>query len=301
MGKVSEKDFAEMSHRLRTRAARIMLQLDPTAPAIAIRSSRRSNAASRRSVLAALPVLPVEKDPDARFCKHCGRRGAVEAARLSRAAALGFWFLGLGSSRFGRRQPLPTPQEMPDPSLIAGKALPSGDLAGRTVTVRVVKRETIGNNMPARSRDRHRDRERNAQTGTTDGQGVARFSNDLPAPGTGAGSDDQRRASGVGPVHRAESGGLRVILIAGSHRLPREKRRPPRKSLAAPPTKGVVVFGGDSRLLMQFRDDALPVFYLLDLVNNARTRVDPGGPLIIDLPSCAAGAGTLEGSSPRRR
>jgi hypothetical protein len=33
-------------------------------------------------------------------------------------------------------------------------------------------------------------------------------------------------------------------------------------------------------------------------VNNARNRVDIGGPLIIDLPSSAAGAGTLEGSTP---
>jgi hypothetical protein len=49
---------------------------------------------------------------------------------------------------------------------------------------------------------------------------------------------------------------------------------------------------------MQFRDDSLQVFYVLDIVNSARTRVDIGGPIIIDLPSGAAGAGTLEGSSP---
>jgi hypothetical protein len=39
------------------------------------------------------------------------------------------------------------------------------------------------------------------------------------------------------------------------------------------------------------------VFYLLEIVNNARTRVDIGGPLIIDLPEGAAGASPLEGSS----
>ena len=31
-----------------------------------------------------------------------------------------------------------------------------------------------------------------------------------------------------------------------------------------------MVFGGDTRLLMQFRDDALQVFYVLEIVNNAR-------------------------------
>ena len=49
---------------------------------------------------------------------------------------------------------------------------------------------------------------------------------------------------------------------------------------------------------MEFRDDALQVFYVLDIVNNARTRVDIGGPLIIDLPTGAGGAAVLEGSSP---
>ena len=49
---------------------------------------------------------------------------------------------------------------------------------------------------------------------------------------------------------------------------------------------------------MEFRDDALQVFYVLDILNNARTRVDIGGPLIIDLPTGAGGASVLEGSSP---
>ena len=61
---------------------------------------------------------------------------------------------------------------------------------------------------------------------------------------------------------------------------------------------GVVVLGPNSRMLMEFRDDALQMFYVLDIVNNARTRVDIGGPLIIDLPDGAGGAAVLEGSSP---
>src|SRR6476661_3456093 len=77
-----------------------------------------------------------------------------------------------------------------------------------------------------------------------------------------------------------------------------QKKQDEAKALEAPPVKGTVVFGGDTRLLMQFRDDALQVFYVLDIVNNARNRVDIGGPLIIDLPSSAAGAGTLEGTTP---
>jgi hypothetical protein len=40
------------------------------------------------------------------------------------------------------------------------------------------------------------------------------------------------------------------------------------------------------------------VFYLIDIVNTARTRVDTGGPLILELPTGAAGAAVLEGSFP---
>jgi hypothetical protein len=49
---------------------------------------------------------------------------------------------------------------------------------------------------------------------------------------------------------------------------------------------------------MQFENDALQVFYILEILNNARARVDMGGPLILDLPTGAGGAATLEGSSP---
>jgi hypothetical protein len=49
---------------------------------------------------------------------------------------------------------------------------------------------------------------------------------------------------------------------------------------------------------MQFQNDDLAVFYLFEVINNARTRVDVGGPVVIDLPGSAVGAGPLEGSSP---
>jgi hypothetical protein len=51
-------------------------------------------------------------------------------------------------------------------------------------------------------------------------------------------------------------------------------------------------------VLMQFRDDALDVYYILEIVNSARARVDLGGPLTLELPREALGAATLEGSSP---
>jgi hypothetical protein len=107
MGKVSEKDFVEMSARLRTRAARLMRQLDqgsvyrdqiekeiekrvgrtvsgPSAaavsgpptpiasgpPAPAVAAPPRASEKAR----AACPSCQTENDADARFCKNCGAR-----------------------------------------------------------------------------------------------------------------------------------------------------------------------------------------------------------------------------------
>ena len=94
------------------------------------------------------------------------------------------------------------------------------------------------------------------------------------------------------------SGGLRVILVAGlKEAAARRERKPrpprPRRRFAASWSSAP-----NSRILMEFQDDALQVFYVLDIVNNARTRVDIGGPLILDLPTGAGGAAMLQGSSP---
>jgi hypothetical protein len=92
MGKVSEKDFAEMSARLRVRAARLMRQLD----AGSIYRDQIEKEVERRLAVTATPKaqlptpnseIPNPKaqgtecaacaavnDVDARFCKSCGSR-----------------------------------------------------------------------------------------------------------------------------------------------------------------------------------------------------------------------------------
>jgi hypothetical protein len=183
---------------------------------------------------------------------------------------------------------------MPDPSQINGKAIPAPELASGTVTVRVV-RESVGNNLPGQS---VRVTAGSAsRTATTDEQGRAEFG-DLPQ-----GAEARATATVDGetltsdPFTVPSNGGLRVILVAGLAKAAERQQAEDAKALAEPPAKGIVVLGANSRILMEFQDDTLQVFYLLDILNNARTRVDIGGPLIIDLPRGAAGAATLEGSS----
>src|SRR4029450_1915637 len=104
-------------------------------------------------------------------------------------------------------------QDMPDPSLIHGRAIPAPELANGTVTVRVV-REAIGNNLPGQQ---VRVTVGGApRTATTDSQGRAEFT-DLPKGETNAIAevtvDGEKLVSQ--PFSIPASGGLRVILVAG--------------------------------------------------------------------------------------
>jgi hypothetical protein len=85
MGKVSEKDFAEMSARLRSRAARLMRQLD----AGSLYRQQIEKEVDRRLAKSPAPSRPAPaqtltattcascsaaNDADAKFCKNCGGR-----------------------------------------------------------------------------------------------------------------------------------------------------------------------------------------------------------------------------------
>jgi hypothetical protein len=185
-------------------------------------------------------------------------------------------------------------QDMPDPSLMHGRPLPASDLGDGVVTVRVM-REAIGNNVPGQQV--HVIIGGTRRSATTDAQGRAEFNN-LPR------GDEARAEVTVDgellvsqPFRVPTTGGLRVALVAGIAKAAERKKQEEAASAAGPAVKGVVVFGGNTRVLMQFRDDALEVYYVLEILNTARARVDIGGPLTIEFPHGALGATALEGSS----
>jgi hypothetical protein len=184
---------------------------------------------------------------------------------------------------------------MPDPSQIHGRAIPAPELPTGTVTVRIF-RESIGNNVPNQTIT--------VTTGSasredsTDEQGRAEFPNLVPGvEGRAEATVDGEKLVSE-PFRVPTSGGLRVVLVAGLARAAERRKAQEAAEMAAPAVKGTVVLGAGTRILMEFRDDRLQVFYVLDIVNNARNRVDIGGPLILQLPTGAAGAATMEGSSP---
>jgi hypothetical protein len=212
--------------------------------------------------------------------------GAV--ARSAKAAAVSVAAVLMVASAAGA-------QDMPDPSLIHGRAIPASELPDGVVTVRVV-REAIGNNMSGQQVQLTVSGR--TRTATTDEQGRAEFTN-LPR-----GEEARAEAAVEGetlvsqPFRVPSSGGLRVILVAGIARAAERKKLAEAEAAAEPPVKGVVVFGDNTRVLMQFREDALEVYYVIEILNTARARVDIGEPLTINFPSGAQGATALEGSSP---
>jgi hypothetical protein len=136
-----------------------------------------------------------------------------------------------------------------------------------------------------------------ARSEKTDAAGRATFSG--LAPGTRVKAvvvvNGERIESGEFDVSSA--GGTRVMLVAADAALD-EKAAADRKLALGPAVPGTVVFGEQSRFVIEVGDDALNVFNILQIVNSAKRPVDVGAPLVFELPAGAVGAGTLEGSAP---
>lgn len=184
-------------------------------------------------------------------------------------------------------------QDMPAPELIHGKAIPARELADGTVTVRVV-REAIGNNIPNQVVTIQIDGK--AVTARTDELGRAEFKG-LPrdtALRAEATVDGESLVSE--PFQAPAQGGLRVILVAGIAEAAERRQVEEEKARTAAPVRGVVTLGGNTRIIGQFQNDALFLFYQLDIVNSARAPVDTGGPFEFELPRRAAGAALMDGS-----
>src|SRR2546426_8762207 len=137
---------------------------------------------------------------------------------------------------------------MPDPSVINGKALPAGDLQTGTITVRVV-RESIGNNIVGQQVTVTVNGE--TKKAVTDEQGRAEFRG-LPAGANGvAEANVKGEQLKSDPFVVPTAGGLRVILVAGIREAAERKKKEEAAAAAAPPGKGAVGRGGNSRSIFE--------------------------------------------------
>jgi hypothetical protein len=185
-------------------------------------------------------------------------------------------------------------QQMPDPSQMAGVPLPAPELANGTVTVRVM-REQIGNNIPNQTVTLEVGGAQ--RTATTDAQGRAPFSGLPPGASVRASATVDGEALVSREFAVPSQGGIRVALIAGLAAAQARERAAAEAGAKAPARPGIVTIGGESRIILEFQDDLLQAFYILDIVNGARTPIDTGAPLVIELPAAAATAALMQGSS----
>ena len=203
-------------------------------------------------------------------------------------------FLVLSSSFFVRELAV-SAQQMPDISQMAGLPLGAPELPDGAVSVRLM-REQLGNNIA--NHEVMLKAAKATTTATTDAQGRATFT------GIEVGTVVIAEATVDGELLQSQEfdipakGGVRVALVSGLKGVAAREKAAAEAGAKEPPRPGMVVFGGESRVIMEFQDDNLQVFYILDIVNSARTPIDTGGPLVIELPRAAVGAALMEGSSP---
>lgn len=186
---------------------------------------------------------------------------------------------------------VPLAAQVPDPSQMSGVPLPSPELSPGTMTVRVV-RGSLGNNLPGQRVELSVQGQSNPRVGTTDASGRAEFTS------LRAGQVVQAVAIVDGARIESQSitipasGGIRVMLFA-----PASPSAP--ASPASPASPAEVVLGGETRFIVEQGDEALNVFYIIEILNAASAPVDTGGPLLFDLPTGATGAALLPGSTPQ--
>jgi hypothetical protein len=183
-------------------------------------------------------------------------------------------------------------QQMPNPKEISGVPLPATDVPAGTVFVRLV-RGGFDKNIVGQAVELAVDGKKQVQK--TDATGHVQVTGLKPGVHVKAVTtvDGERLESQDITIG---STGLRVVLVATDPEA--AKRAEEDKELAAgPAVKGTVVLGPETRVIAEMTDDRLNIFYLIDILNTARTPVDIGGPILINLPGEARGAAMVDGSS----
>ena len=183
---------------------------------------------------------------------------------------------------------------MPDPKTMSGIPRPVDDLPNGAISVRLI-RGSLSNNLAGRPVDLHVGPK--VITVKTDENGRAEFKDFI----TGTGGATVKATADVDGEHLESQefpaptrGGIRLMLVATD---PNKKDAP---AVPAPPAQtGAVSIGDQSRFVLQPREEAVDLFYLLDIANTQTAAVNPPAPFVFDLPDGASGSTIMDGSSPQ--
>ena len=183
---------------------------------------------------------------------------------------------------------------MPDAKTMSGIPRAVDDLPNGAISVRLI-RGSLSNNLAGRPVDLHVGAK--VITVKTDENGRAEFKDFITGPGGAtvkatADVDGEHLESQEFPA--PTRGGIRLMLVATD---------PNKKDVPAPPAPpaqtGPVSIGDQSRFVLQPREEAVELFYLLDIANNQSVPVNPPTPFVFDLPKGVSGAAIMDGSSPQ--
>jgi hypothetical protein len=174
---------------------------------------------------------------------------------------------------------------MPDPKQMSGIPRPVDDLPNGTVSVRVIRGQ-LSNNVEGQTVSLEGGGR--TLTAATDETGRAEF--------TGVAAGTSVKASTEVDGERLESqefpfpgqGGIRLMLVATDP-----------AAASKPAVAGEVSIGEQSRIVIEPGDEAVRVYYLLTVVNNSSSPVNPPKPFTFDMPQGALGTAVLQGSSPQ--
>ncbi len=192
------------------------------------------------------------------------------------------WALGAGGVAFA---------QMPDAKQMSGIPRPVTDLPNGSVSVRVIRGDMTQNlaNQPVEMHSGDK-----VQTVNTDAEGRAQFDNLAPGSPVKFATvvDGERIESQEFPAQ--SPGGVRLLLVVTD---PGAKPTP--AAPAVPAVAGTVSIGGESRIIVETDEEAVTVYYLLDIVNGASAPVNPPTPFVFTLPTAANGTTVIRGSSER--
>jgi hypothetical protein len=311
MGKVADTDFHEMSARLRSRAVRLLQELDNTGSGyrdlIERELARRlvkagsvdvdgSTEVEPYATPVATPVVESDEPAGRDLSRPSGPASAAVGACPACATvndddarfckSCGTKLLALLLAILAFAAPAFAQFQMPDPKQMSGIPRPVTDLPTGHVSVRLIRGQ-LSNNIQGHPVEMHAGGK--VLTVKTDENGRAEFSG--VAPGTSV------RALATVDGERLESqefpwpgeGGIRVMLVATL------------KGGEAPapvfqPQPGNVALGEQTRIIIEHTDGALQVYYLLDIQNTARAPVQPASAVVIDMPTGALSTTVLGGA-----
>jgi hypothetical protein len=189
--------------------------------------------------------------------------------------------------------------QAPDARSMSGLAMPTADLPDGTVSVRVVRGGMSNNLQGVRVELHGAGANRTAVSGE---DGRAQFSGLPPGSSVHAHATHEGEQLETDVFDVPATGGVRALLVFSE----------PGQAAATPAPHGgggapfhggmgggndPLSIGGNSRIALEFREDVLQVFYLLQILNRTSEPITPPSALIFDMPRGAEGTTLLEGAT----